>query len=171
VSATPFEFAKGTVIGAWRIARKLGRGGQGAVWEVKPTKTKHSPPRALKACFGTDDKARARFERETQLLKECKCEAILPVVDADMRWIAHVSGGPEFAYYVAECCLGSLEDRKDTIGEPNDRLRLFHEACRAVSHIHSLPEPILHRDIKPANFLLASEPRRLVLADFGIARE
>jgi hypothetical protein len=104
------------------------------------------------------------------LLKACSSTHVLSLVDANVEWDAHVEGVAPFAYYVAEKCHGSLEERKPDLGDARSRLELFVEACKAVAYLHALPDPVIHRDIKPANFLLAEEPRRLVLADFGIAR-
>jgi serine/threonine protein kinase len=165
------KLPEGTVIGNWRITQELGRGGQGVVWSARPSKTKRSPPRALKASFSENLIDRARFEREILLLGRCESPFVAPLLDSEPSWVARIDGVPPFAYYVTEKCEGSLEDLRDELGDMAARLRLFREACNAVAYLHALPEPIVHRDIKPANFLLAKEPRRLLLADFGIARE
>ncbi len=161
---------QGSVVGDWRIVGFIGRGGQGAVWEVKPVKTTRSPPRALKASFSPDERDRARFKREAEILLQCKCEHVLSVVDSNLSWQAHVPGILEFAYYVAEKFDGSLKDHQTRLGDLSQRLSIFRQACKAVEYAHSLTPPVFHRDIKPANFLLGGEPRRVVLADFGIAR-
>jgi|GEM_PF-3595853 len=159
-----------TVVGNWKIGSELGRGGQGVVWSVRPTTTRRSPPRALKACFSAETTERSRFVREIELLRRCQSPNILQVVDSDPTWIERVSNVPAFAFYVSERCDGSLEEKKRKLGDAGARLALFREACDAVRYLHELDEPLIHRDIKPSNFLLALEPRRLVLADFGIAR-
>jgi serine/threonine protein kinase len=101
-------FKQDTTIGNWRIGKLLGRGGQGGVWVARPKDTKNAPPRALKACFATDAKDRARFKREAALLKDCKSPLILALLDLDLTWKTHVPSLPEFAYYVGEGCDGSL---------------------------------------------------------------
>ncbi len=148
----------------------LGGGGQGSVWSAKPAKTKRSPARALKVCFAEDSQGRARFVQEVELLRRCDSPYVLKVYDADLDWKEHVTGLPAFAFYVAEKCQGSLEHRRSDLGDHRRRLALFRQACRAVTHLHSLDAPIIHRDIKPANFLISSDRNDLVLADFGIAR-
>lgn len=166
-----FTLPDDTVVGNWKIGSELGRGGQGIVWSVRATTTRRAPPRALKACFSDDATDRARFVREIELLRRCtNAPNILQVVDSDSTWSDRVAGVPPFAFYVSERCEGSLEEKKRRLGDAGARLAIFREACEAVRFLHELDEPLIHRDVKPANFLLALEPRRLVLADFGIAR-
>lgn len=169
--AVDIKLPEGTQVGDWTIRDELGRGGQGVVWGAKSRTTKRHPPKALKACFTTDPIERARFEREIALLRQCRdVPNVLRITDADATWVERVPGVPAFAFYVAERCEGSLEDRVARLGDAGARLELFREACTAVQHLHAFDPPVIHRDIKPANFLIALEPRRLVLADFGIAR-
>lgn len=166
----PIELTSGTAVGAWKVGTLLGRGGQGGVWAAKPVKTKHTPQRALKACFAPDDQARARFVREVEILRRCESPHVLKVYDQDLEWKEHVPGLPPFAYYVSEKCQGSLEQRQNELGDIRRRLAFFRQACAAVTYLHTMPEPVIHRDIKPANFLIAQELQNVVLADFGIAR-
>lgn len=165
-----FDFPQGTIIGNWKVNDLLGRGGQGSVWSAKPVRTKRTPARALKVCFATDAQAQARFAREVELLRKCESPRVLKIFDADLDWKEHVPGAPAFAYYVAEKCKGSLEERQRDLGDARTRLDLFRQACDAVMDLHGLTDPVLHRDIKPANFLIAQELSNVVLADFGIAR-
>lgn len=166
----PIELPPNTVIGTWKPTNLLGQGGQGAVWAAKPVKVKHTPQRALKACFATDDQGRARFVREVETLRRCDCPHVLKVYDQDLEWKEHVPGLPAFAFYVSEKCQGSMEQRQPHLGDTRRRLSLFKQACAALAYLHTMPDPVIHRDIKPANFLIAQELANVVLADFGIAR-
>lgn len=170
MTKTTDELVEGTIVGEWKIGKLLGRGGQGSVWEVRAVGVKHAPPRALKACFASDDKPRARFVREVEFLKACVSPLVLALIEAYPTWEQRLPAAPPFAYYVAEKCAGALDDPKIELGDARRRLALFREACASVSHLHAMTDPVIHRDIKPPNFLLALEPRRLVIADFGIAR-
>jgi hypothetical protein len=166
------QLRKDTTVGDWRIGKFLAAGGQGPVYEVYPTTSSKSPPRALKACFAEDAAGRQRFEREIQLLDGCRSTHVLALVDAKPSWDKHDPKLPPFAYFVAELCEGSLVvlDNKGLLGDALQRLRWFKEACQGVMCIEEGPHKVVHRDIKPDNFLLAREPARIVLADFGIAR-
>ncbi|HWO24473.1 MAG TPA: serine/threonine-protein kinase [Kofleriaceae bacterium] len=170
MAAPTIELRQNVEIGEWRTGKLLGRGGQGAVWVVRSTKTDNMPPRALKTCFATEELPRKRFEREIELLGKCDSPYIVKMFDSDAAWVERVAGIPPFAFYVSEECAGSLEAMAVDL-DVGPRLALFRDACRAVIYLHTRPEPIIHRDIKPPNFLIAREHRRLVLTDFGIARE
>jgi serine/threonine-protein kinase len=52
---------------------------------------------------------------------------------------------------------------------PAQSLRLFGQLADAVAHLHELG--IVHRDIKPENVMVLEAEGRLVLLDFGIARD
>ena len=81
----PIELPPNTVIGAWKPNNLLGQGGQGAVWAAKPVKVKHTPQRALKACFATGGQGKARFVREVETLRRCDSPNILKVYDQDLE--------------------------------------------------------------------------------------
>ena len=166
----PIVLPPNTVIGVWKTNILLGQGGQGAVWAAKPAKVKHTPQRALKACFASEPQARSRFVREVETLRRCDSPNILKVYDQDLEWKEHAAGLPPFAYFVGEKCQGSMEQRQPHLGDARRRLELFKQACAAVRYLHTMADPVIHRDIKPANFLIAHELSNVVLADFGIAR-
>ncbi len=128
------------------------------------------PPRALKVSFATDAQSRERFAREVEILRRCDSPYVLKVYDHNLEWKEHVSGVPALAYYVCEKCDGSLEQRRGALGDCRRRLALFRQACAAVTHLHTMADPVIHRDLKPANFLVARELQNLVMGDLGIAR-
>jgi hypothetical protein len=170
VEKKPIVLPPNTVVGAWKPTTPLGQGGQGAVWAAKPVKVKHTPPRALKACFAPDEQGRSRFIREVETLRRCDCPYILKVYDHDLEWKQWVAELPPFAYYVAEKCQGSIAQQQARLGDMRRRLILFRQICAALTYLHSMPDPVIHRDIKPDNFLITQELANVVIADFGIAR-
>lgn len=147
-----------TVIGRWKVREKLGGGGQGSVWLVKPTSSKHSPFRALKICLAEDQQGRARFEREIELLHRCDSPYVLRVFDHDLSWKQHVAGLPPLAYYVSEKHRGSLESRQRELGDARRRARAeASRPIRVAAAAHNEEDEDEHHGIdRPA-----TEPREL----------
>ncbi|MGH8564433.1 MAG: protein kinase domain-containing protein [Gammaproteobacteria bacterium] len=46
----------------------------------------------------------------------------------------------------------------------------MRQLCEVLAYLHGQTTPIVHRELKPENILL-DEPDRIVLIDFGIAKE
>lgn len=160
----------GIRFGTWELGKPIAAGGQGEVWEARSNNTKHSPPRAIKVCFADEPVARGRFEQEVHLLQQLKHQGIPPVVDSDLSWTVEPKTSLSCSYYVSERFDHTLTDLRWIHASPLYGLQVFRELCDVLEYLHSRTPPIIHRDLKPANVLLGSEPWRLVLADFGIAR-
>ena len=148
------------VAGRYTLARPLGRGGMGVVWQARDEllhrdvaiKEIHLPATG----DGPADPLVRRALREAQAAAQLRHPGIITVHDVvtdDGRpWIVmELVGGRSLAE------IGVLSAwRTAEIG-----LRVL-EALRAA-HRHG----ILHRDVKPANILIDED--RVVLTDFGIA--
>lgn len=164
--------ASGTVptlprqLGNYRLGRRLGSGGMGAVYEATHVVTEQIY--ALKVIdltlLATDDgESRERFRREGLLGSRLDHPNIVSVVDADL------SGA--IPYIVQELLPGeTLSELLRRVGTLpwREALELLIPIAEALGHAHSCG--ILHRDLKPANILFDGQGR-LCLADFGLARE
>ncbi len=158
--------ACGTVIGRYKLLRRLGEGGCGVVYEAE-----QGPPLrrrvALKIIrLGMDtEKVIARFEAERQALALMAHPNIAHVLDAG----ATESGRP---YIVMELVHGvKITDYCDQNHfDTRQRLELFIRICHAIQHAHQ--KGVIHRDIKPSNILVALEDGEPVpkVIDFGIAK-
>jgi serine/threonine protein kinase len=174
VIASPFVRASklqgGSTLGKWKLGKFIAGGGQGEVWEVRPSSRARTPPRALKVCYLSDPQSRSRFEQEVRLLSALPANSlIVPVLDSELGWKPESKSGLECSFYVTErfdCSVATLPWLHKT---SSFAIRIFRELCEAVEFLHTLPSPVIHRDIKPSNVLLASEPYRVVLGDLGIA--
>src|SRR4249919_1988156 len=162
----PRSEGPGGQVGPFKILKKLGEGGFGAVFEAE----QEEPIRrrvALKVIkLGMDThEVIARFEAERQALAMMDHPHIATVLDAG----ATASGRP---YFVMELVDGEpISTFCDRHGLPIvERLKLFEQVCAAVQHAHS--KGIIHRDLKPNNVLVSlhdGKPFAKVI-DFGIAK-
>ncbi len=156
----------GTVIGPYRLVRRLGEGGMGEVFEAEQSE----PIRrrvALKVIKqGMDTRAVvARFDAERQALALMDHPCIAKVYDAG----ATLRGRPFFVMEYVEgepitdyCNRQQLSTRA--------RLELFVRVCEGVQHAHQ--KAVIHRDLKPSNILVAEVDGRPVpkIIDFGVAK-
>ena len=157
------------LLGRYRILRKLGNGGMGAVYEA--TDERFATPIALKEIIfkASDEKQRsnlsAAFEREAKSLARIQHECV--------PFFRDYFSENNREYLVMELIEGDdlgtiLEEQKNpfTLQEVVDYMR---QLLDALDYLHGLSTPIIHRDIKPQNLKLTAR-KRLKLLDFGIAK-
>src|SRR5918998_1283734 len=156
--------ALGRRIGAYRIAREIGRGGMGAVYLAERADSEFRRRVAIKLIKrGMDtDFILRRFRNERQILATLDHPYIARLLDGGTT----EDGVP---YFVMEYIEGLpiyrfCDERQLTVAE---RLRLFSMVCDAVHYAHR--HLVIHRDIKPSNIMVMDEgvPK---LLDFGIAK-
>ncbi|WP_062644127.1 serine/threonine-protein kinase [Streptomyces maremycinicus] len=148
-------------VGPYRPVRHLGTGGMGAVYYA--TDPDGGAPLAVKVLhqdFAADPAHRARFRRETAMLRKVTGPYLVPLVaadpDAPLPWLAtaYVHGNTLHQHV------------RDTGPLRSDNLLTFAAAvAHALACIHDAG--VAHRDLKPTNVLLAADGPRVV--DFGIA--
>ena len=154
----------GDSVGPYRIVRKLGQGGMGAVFLAERADGEFDRQVAIKILkpgMATAELAR-RFRVERQIL-----------ANLDHPGIAKLHEGGTSAdglpYLVMEYVEGEPIDRycqTHRLGI-RERLELFRGVCSAVAFAHR--NLVVHRDLKPSNILVTPEgvPK---LLDFGIAK-
>ena len=161
---TPDTVEPGTMIGAWRILRELGRGGMGVVYLAARADQAFERRVALKlihhGAVGPDSER--RFLAERRILARLDHPGIARLLDGGTT-----SGGRPFL--VMELVEGEPLDRWCRRYEPDldARLDLFLAICDAVDFAHR--NLVVHRDLKPSNVMVdaAGAPK---LLDFGIAK-
>ncbi|RCN43925.1 kinase domain protein [Ancylostoma caninum] len=123
---------------------------------------------ALKRQLTKDRESMDAVLLEIRILKELSGHpSILEFVAAAQMKIP--SGGVEFMLLTELCSGGSVADMMKTVRlKPEQAVKIFYAAARAVCHMHDRRVPITHRDIKIEN-LLFDAAGRVKLCDFGSA--
>lgn len=158
----PDEIPQGMRVGAWRITRRIGRGGMGVVYEAERAEGDFHQRVAVKLLRQEAVAELQRFHVERQILARLEHPSIARLYDGGVTQ----DGIP---YMVMELIEGKpiTEYCLDSAVPLNERMRLFLEVCDAVAYAHR--NLIVHRDLKPANILVTRQGH-VKLLDFGIAK-
>lgn len=158
----------GTVLqGRYRIVRKLGEGGMGAVYRAEVLDIGHTVAvKLLHERLVGDEVTLQRFEREAQVASKLNHPNSIGILD-----FGHTAAGTSFL--VMEYLNGiSLSDALKTERITVRRaVHIQRQILSVLQAAHALS--IIHRDLKPANvFLVArgTERDHVKVLDFGIAR-
>lgn len=161
----------GEQVAGYTIVRPLGAGGMGEVYLARhPRLPRQDALKLLNASISSDLNFSARFLREADLAARLWHPNIVGVHDRgedDGRlWIA--------MDFVDGTDAAELMSRKFPAGMPQELVvAVVSAVASALDHAHS--QGLLHRDVKPANIMITKlddeELRRILLTDFGIARE
>lgn len=162
-TASQTELDEGDLLGVWRLRRRLGSGGMGAVYLAERADGYFQQQAAIKLIHGQAGRAAfAHFARERQILATLQHPHIARLLDGG----ATPGGQP---YLVMEYVEGVPIDVycRERALDLGARLRLFRDVCAAVQFAHQ--RLIVHCDLKPSNVLVRADGTP-VLLDFGIAR-
>lgn len=160
---------EGQVFAGYTIIRRLGTGGMGQVYLAQhPRLPRRDALKILPVELTGNDEFRQRFNREADVAASLYHEHIVGIHDRGeyegQLWIS--------MDYVEGTDAAHLLRTQYPSGMPKSVvLQIVSAVADALDYAHA--RGLLHRDVKPANILL-TEPnprRRILLADFGIARE
>ena len=161
--------ANGEMFAGYRILRTLGLGGMGEVYLAEhPRLPRHDALKILPAEMSADHEFRERFNREAELAATLYHPHIVGVHDRGefngQLWISmDYIDGPD---------AGRLQREYYPAGmPPSEVVDILTAVADALDYAHD--RGLLHRDVKPPNILLTTPARgrrRVLLADFGIAR-
>ncbi len=150
--------------GRYRIIRKLGQGGMGAVYLAHDTQLDR--PVALKVPrFTPEDSPELleRFHREARAAATLRHPHICPVYD-----VGQIDG----VHYLTMAYIeGRLMSELVRAGQPLPQPQaaaLVRLLALALAHAHA--HGVIHRDLKPANVMLNQDGDPAVM-DFGLARQ
>ncbi|GAB0091933.1 cyclin-G-associated kinase [Sergentomyia squamirostris] len=149
-----------------RIKRVIAEGGFAFVYVAQDVQS--GVEYALKKLIGADKEACNTIIKEINIHKQLSGHPnIVTFISASfIDRTQSAQGNAEYLLVTELCKGGSLVDCLGNALEPPTVLRVFYQAARAVSHLHSQHPPITHRDIKIENFLLGTDGL-LKLCDFG----
>ncbi|CAN5320231.1 hypothetical protein BH09MYX1_BH09MYX1_05000 [soil metagenome] len=154
----------GTVLGGkYRIGRKIGAGGIGAVYAAEHTTLGHEVAvKVLRGAAAKDGSEIARLRREAYIQVHVEHPNIARVMDLDQMHDGSI-------YVVMERLHGkSLADKmgKEVVA-PGFAIPCFIGVCRALEAAHQ--KGVVHRDLKPGNVFLCEDGTAKVL-DFGMSK-
>lgn len=158
------ELGPETIVGPYRLIRKLATGGQATVWLAERADGLINRPVALKLPHAVVYRPglAERLARERDILAALTHPNIARLYDAGVT----ASGLPFLALEYVE---GTPIDRHcaDHSLDVRARVRLFLQVVRTVAFAHG--QLVIHRDLKPSNVLVTADGQ-VRLLDFGIAR-
>jgi serine/threonine protein kinase len=165
VNASAGYPVEGEVIGPYRVVRRIGGGGMGAVFEALDVALgRRVALKVIAPDLAHDAEFRARFTAEARTLAALDSAHVVPVfthgAQAGHLYIAtQLMPDGDLAHLIEE--RGALPLR---VG-----VELMGQVASGLADTHAVG--IVHRDIKPANILLGrrSGGRTAYLGDFGVA--
>lgn len=158
----------GSVFAGYRIVRRIGAGGMGAVYLAEhPRLPRRDALKILDPALGADAEFRARFEREAELAARLEHPNVVSIYDrgaeGEVLWIA--------MRYVDGVDAAELVRRGPAVLTARRAVRIIAAAARGLDAAHR--GGLLHRDVKPANILVSTADDgsdAVRITDFGIAR-
>jgi eukaryotic-like serine/threonine-protein kinase len=161
---------EGTTVGQYRILRKIGEGGMGAVYLAEHSLIgRRAAIKSLLPSLSVQREIVDRFFNEARATTSIPDPGIVQVFDFGF----HTDGT---AFIVMEFLEGEPLDariRRFTRLAVSDALRLTRQAAGSLAAAHA--RGIVHRDLKPENIFLVRDPEaqggeRPKILDFGIAK-
>jgi serine/threonine protein kinase len=154
--------------GKYEIARLVGEGGMGSVFEAKHLLIgRRLAIKFLHPQYATSEEVTTRFHREAQAAAQIGHENIIEVTDMGTA----PDGSPYIVMEFLEGC-----DAKTLIEAEGaiPHKRAAHIIVQALSALHAAHQVgIIHRDLKPENIYLIEKglnPDYVKLLDFGISK-
>jgi serine/threonine protein kinase len=156
----------GTVVGSFRLIRKLGDGGMGSVYLGEHTLIGSKVAvKFLHEHFASNETLVQRFLAEARAANLIGHENIINIFDMNVL-------PPRRHYLVMEYLEGQpLSARMRQPMPPSEAVGILTQVCDALQAAHS--HGVIHRDLKPENiFLIRRErtPNFVKVLDFGIAK-
>ena len=174
-SAKLKQLPEGTVLnGRYEIVRKIGGGGMGAVYLASDNNlggVLRAVKEMVQAHIEEDQQEKAinDFKRESMILSTLDHPSIPTIYDYfydadESRFylvMKYISGG-DLASKLRSSADGKIEELTVT--------EWAIQITDVLNYLHNQPSTIVYRDLKPSNIMLDGNSGRVMLIDFGIAR-
>jgi hypothetical protein len=152
-----------TRVGNYQLDQEIGQGGMSKVW-LAHHRLLENRKVAVKLLLSDDNESIERFTREANITSHLRHEYIIQIYDHGYQHPYHYT----IMEYVQGGALRDLLQQHQPL--PLElALHIFRRAGTALDYAHS--HGVIHRDISPGNILLEQGSDRVLLTDFGIARE
>lgn len=162
---------EGQRISSYRVVRKVGQGGMGAVYEaVHEQLGRKAAIKLLRRDFSQDPQVAQRFFNEARAASRVEHSGIVEIFE-----FGQLPDGT--AYIIMEFLKGeSLSARLKARGGRlpfSDATRITRQIATALAATHE--KSIVHRDLKPDNVMLVPDGEmpggeRVKVLDFGVAK-
>jgi serine/threonine-protein kinase len=162
----PDNLPEGTVVGGWRVVRRLDGGAYGTVYQVE----QGGEFFAMKIARYREQSADKRHTDE-RAQRELFC-----LLSMRHHYIARVWAHGRYPhpkegyfYVVLEYVHGSTLDkwREEHRANAHEVVVLMDKVLEAVAYMHG--KGIFHRDLKPGNILVEAGTHRPVIVDYGVS--
>lgn len=162
--ARPSFLARGTTLqGRYRIVKRLGSGGMGAVYEAVDRRLNITV--AVKETFSADQRLRRQFGREARMLAKLNHAALPRVTD----YFTESNRAFLVMQFIPGPDLAEIVTRKRGPFPRREVLAWADQVLGALVYLHAPERQIVHRDIKPHNLKVTSTGQ-IALLDFGLAK-
>jgi serine/threonine protein kinase len=162
------DIPEGTIIGgAFQIAKPIGRGGMGTVYEVNHLALGRKCALKILSPELVNEVNWKRFQKEAKAIAGLSHPSLVHIYDLGIH-------NNRLPFYAMDLLKGEdLETRILKKGPLNliDTVKLVLKLLDGIAYAHK--HGIIHRDLKPANILLTSEANgetSVKILDFGIAK-
>jgi eukaryotic-like serine/threonine-protein kinase len=167
VSSQPAELPVGSMLGAYRLTRCLGRGGMGDVHAATHAQTSREVVvKVLSPDMVVNDEAVVRFRQEAAVMARIRHPNVVRLLDFNFM----TDGRP---YLVMEYLPGEnlgeiLSTRSFSVPQVS---AIINQVAAALDAAHQLG--VVHRDLKPENIMVvprAGQSDLIKVIDFGICK-
>lgn len=162
----------GDIIGGhYQIDRRLGQGGFANTYLAKEMCLPDKPLRVVKEIKPLSDDASVLQDVEDRYNREANALYRLGKHDQIPELFAYFQEKGKF-YFVQEYIEGHDLSQELTLGRQlseNEVIDLLKDILTVLKIVHE--QKIIHRDIKPSNLMRRDQDKKIVLIDFGAAKE